>query len=102
MTNLGVVAGGHGVTAHLQRLIQQVTQLDFLVADDTGIGGLAALVAGGEVVHDLLAEVLLEIENLMGKAQKVGHMACVPNAILSSAGSEEGHGETQQAVPLGL
>ena len=71
----GVMAGGHGVRALVQRPVQQGTELDLPVAVNAGIGCAAVGVGPHKPVHDPLAEQIAQVQHHMGNPHAGGHGA---------------------------
>ena len=72
----GVMAGGDEIGPDAVGIVEQLAELQPVVADDAGIGGAA----GGVFVHEIVddpAELVLEIEGIKRDVEPIGHAAGV-------------------------
>ena len=81
------MARRHDVGAEIASGVEEIGELDRLVAGDTGDRRLAGDIALGEQVDDLLAEPRLVVEYVMGDAETGGHVAGVVNVAPGTAGT---------------
>ena len=86
-----IVTGRQRVGAQVAGGVQQVAELDPLVAADTGDRRFAAQVAVGEIVHHALREPVLVIEDVMGDADPVGHLPRIVDVLAGAARSLAAH-----------
>src|SRR5689334_12503973 len=63
---LHVMAGSHNVGTELARRLQQVPELDRLVAFDAGDWRLAGEISLNEIIHHVFLELAFVVENVMG------------------------------------
>ena len=80
-----VVTGGDSVETQGHRAVQQCRELDFLVAAQARVGGLAMLVGPHEVVNDLFFEPVRKIPHVKRDAQVVAHAARVSGVLERAA-----------------
>src|SRR6185503_6638233 len=83
---LDVVPGGERIRSQLQGGVEQVGELDLLVAGDAGDGRLARRVAVGEGLDHAGPEARLVVQNVVGNAEPVGHPAGVVDVLAGAAG----------------
>ena len=76
---LDVMAGRHAVG------FQQVAELDPLVAADAGNWRRAGQIGVGEFVDDRFAELVLVIQDIMGKAHAFGHATGIVDVLARAA-----------------
>jgi hypothetical protein len=81
------VARGHAIGVEVLRRFQQVLELHPFVAADAGHRRGAGEVAVGEFVDHRLAEGVLVVEHVMGKAHLLGHAAGVVDVAARAAGA---------------
>jgi hypothetical protein len=81
-----VVAGRQRVGAEVLRGLQEVRELDGLVAGDAGDRGFAGDVAVGKAVHDLLLEAAFIVEHVVRDADLLGRPAGVVDVDARAAG----------------
>ena len=108
----GVMAGGHAAGAKLLRPLLQGGEFQVAVALRAGVGGVAALVGGNEVVDDVPGERLLEVGHVKGDAQLTGDPPRIGNVVQRAAGLvmpldgfravPQLHGDADALVPLGV
>ena len=67
--------------------LQQVVELDLLVAGDAGDRRLALEIAVGERAHHRLGEARLVVEHVMRDLQRVGHAARILDVLAGAAGA---------------
>ena len=82
-----VVARRHGFGAQIARDIQQVAELDRLIATDAGDRRLALQIRVGELVDHRVLEPAFVIQNIMRDADHVGGQARVMNVLARAAGA---------------
>ncbi len=80
-----VVAGGQRVGAELARGLQQVGELDGLVARDAGDRRLAGHVALRERIDHRLAEALFVVEHVVRNAERLGDAARIVDVLAGAA-----------------
>ena len=106
-----VVAGGQRVGAELVGRLQQVGELDGLVAGNAGDRRLAGDVAFGERVDHRLAEALFVVEHEMGDAEGFRNAPGVVDVLAGAAGAGamdrgavvvklQGHADDVISLPL--
>src|SRR5207253_6087876 len=76
-----VVAGRQKIGAQRQRLAQEETELDRLVAANAGIGRTSLQVRLREGVDDGRPKVVLEVQDVIGNSQPVGDAAGVLDRV---------------------
>jgi len=81
------VAGGHGLGAQLAGHVQQVAELDRLVAADARHRRLAAEIGVGEILDHLLLEAALIVEDVVRDADGVGGRARIVDVLAGAAGA---------------
>ena len=79
------MAGRQNVGAEIARGIEEVGELDVLVAGDAGHGRLAGRIALGEGIDHLLAELALVIEHIMRNAEARRDLAGVVDVLACAA-----------------
>ncbi len=79
--------GGEGVGAELAGGLQEVGELDRLVAGDARHRSLAGGIAVGEAVDHRLAEALLVVEDIVRDAEGLGDAAGVVDVLAGAAGA---------------
>ncbi len=84
---LHVMAGGEAVGAEVARGVEQVAELDPLVAADAGDRRFAAHIRIREVVDHRLAEAAFVIQHVMRDAQTLGHLAGIMDILPGAAGA---------------
>ena len=82
-----VMAGRQHLGAEIARSLEQVAELDRLVAFDTGHRRLAGHVALGEAVDHRLLEAALIVEHVMRNADALGDRAGVVDIAAGAAGA---------------
>ena len=82
-----VVSRGNAVKAEDESALQHFVKFNIAVAENAGIGSFAVYIALGEPVHDLGAEQVLEIENMVVYTKLVTDAACVLNVGERAAGT---------------
>ena len=82
-----IVAGREAGRPKIPRGLQQVAELDRLVAADTGDRGFAAQITVGEIVDHAFAEPAFIVEDVMRNPQALGHVAGVVNVLPGAAGA---------------
>ena len=87
LANPGIVPGYHIVTAQNPGPIQQSLELQVPVAVNTGVGGQTGLVAADKFLYDFLFKSFLEIKDVVGNSQPVGHAAGILYIVQGTAGS---------------
>ncbi len=75
------------VGAEILGRLEEIRELDLLVAGDAGDRRLAGNVALGEWLDHLFAEALLVIEHVMGNAEPRGDVARVVDVLTGAAGA---------------
>src|SRR5581483_2378482 len=80
-----VVPGGERIGLELARRLEQLVELDLLVADHAWDRGLAGHVALGERLHDGRSEALLVVEHIVGDAEPVGDAARIMDVLAGTA-----------------
>ena len=75
--NPGIVAGGNGVAAHERRPVIEPPELQIAVAVNAGIGGAPLLIGLRKAIHHLAAELIGEVEHIVGHIQLISHAAGV-------------------------
>ena len=81
------MAGRQRVGAEVARGLEQVGELDRLVAGDAGHRRLAGEVAVGEAVDHRLAEAALVVEHVVRNAERLGDAARVVDVLAGAAGA---------------
>ncbi len=82
-----IVAGRQGLGAEIAGGLQQVVELDRLVAAHTGDRGLAAQIGVGELLDHRLAKPALIVEHIVGDADGLGGGARIVNVLARAAGA---------------
>ena len=82
---LDVMAGREHVRAELARRLQEIAELDLLVAGDARHGRLAGRVAVGELAHDGGGEACLVIEHVVGDAERCGNAPRIVDVLPRAA-----------------
>ena len=82
---LDVVTRRHAVRAQIARDLQQVAELDRLVAAHAGDRGRAHEIGVGEILNHGVAEVALVIQNVMREADGLGHTARIIDVLARAA-----------------
>ena len=82
-----IMAGGERRGAELLGGLQQVAELDLLIAGDARHRRLAGEIAVGERVHHVLREPRLIVEHVMGNAESLRHAAGILNVLAGAAGA---------------
>ena len=86
-----IVAGRQRFGAQVAGRVQQVAELDPLVAADAGDRRFAAQVAVGEIVHHALRKAVLVIEDVVGNADPVGYLPRIVDVLAGAARSLAAH-----------
>ena len=103
------MAGGERVRAEVARHVEQVGELDLLVAGHAGNWGFAVDIGLREGVDHLGAEARLVIEHVMGNADPRRRLAGVENILARAAGAGavagfalvvELHGDADDVIAL--
>jgi hypothetical protein len=81
------VAGGHGLGAQVAGHVQQVAELDGLVAAHAGDRRLAAQIGVGEVLDHLLLEAAFVVQDVVRDADPLGRHAGVHDVLAGAAGA---------------
>ncbi len=87
-----VVTGGQFLGAQFHRHVEEILELDLLVAGHARDRRLAGHVAVGEARHHLFGEAALVIEDVVGNADEVGYAACILDVLTGAAGAFAGNG----------
>ena len=87
---LDIMACRQRIGAKIHGSLQQIAELDGLIAGHAGDGRLAGEISVGKGVDDRLAEILLIVENIMGHAEMIGHATGVANVLPRAAGAGPG------------
>ena len=82
-----IMAGGQRLGAQLARGVQQVGELDLLIAAHAGDRGFAAHIAVGEILDHLLAEAAFVIQHIVGNADLRGDALGVIDVRAGAAGA---------------
>jgi hypothetical protein len=80
-----VVARGQVVGAQPPRIVEQIVEADVTVALQAGVGRHAAAVAVDEKIHHVTLEGLLDVDQVKGNAQFLGHPPRVVDALQAAA-----------------
>ena len=80
-----IVAGGQRLGAQVAGDLQQVTELDRLIAADARHRRLAAQIGVGEVLHHRVAEAALVVQHIVGHAHRLGGHARIVNVLAGAA-----------------
>ena len=91
----GIVPGRQVVCTHAARVVEQIVEADVAIAGDAWIGREAVRILGDERVDDELLERLLDVDQVEGNAQLVGHPARVVYAVQATAFVGRGLAGTQ-------
>jgi hypothetical protein len=86
-----VVTGRQHVGVEVARGLQEIGELDRLVAGDTGYRGFAGKIGIGEVVDHRLAEAAFIVEHVMGNAQRLADAARIVDILAGAAGAGLAH-----------
>ena len=86
-----IVAGRQAVGVQVARGLQQVGELDDLVAADTGQRRLAAQVAVGEIVDHALPEARFVVQHIVRKPRPLGDPAGIADVLPCAAGARPAH-----------
>ena len=81
----GVVAGGEQVAVEGGEPVEEGAVLDVLVAAGAGVGGAAGGVLVDEGIDDVLAEGVLEVEDVVADAELAGDAAGVVDILDATA-----------------
>jgi hypothetical protein len=76
-----------GPAGPASRGLEQVAELDALIAAHAGDRGFAGEIGIGEILHHRLAEAALVIEHVMGDADAIGDAAGVVDVLPGAAGA---------------
>jgi hypothetical protein len=87
------LAGCHGRCAQIPGHVDQIVELDRLVATDAGNRGLAAQIGVSEILHHRLAKPAFVIEHIVGDADRLGRHARVEDVLTGAAGALLGQGD---------
>jgi hypothetical protein len=82
-----VVPGRERIGAEVQGELEQVLELDPLVAANAGDGRASGGVAVGEILNHRRPETLLEVEHVMRDVETLGDQARVPDVLAGAAGA---------------
>ncbi len=82
-----IVAGGQGRGAQVAGHLQQVAELDRLVAAHAGDRRLAAQIGVGEILDHRVAEAAFVVEHIVGDADGLGGGAGVEDVLAGAAGA---------------
>src|SRR6185437_8042994 len=118
VADAGVMAGGDFIGADLTGGGEELVELDRRVAQAARHGRAAGGVGGGEGAYYVLFEAILEVDDIVGDAQRLGHAtgivdiverATAPASALAHAGRARQtalipklHGEADDVAPLGV
>src|SRR5688500_3175040 len=81
------MAGGERRGAKLLSGLQQVAELDLLIAGDARYRSLAGEIAVGKRAHHVSREPRLIVEAVMGDAESLRHAAGILNVLSGAAGA---------------
>ena len=81
------MAGGERIRAELLRGLEEVGELDRLVAGDAGHRRLARGIAVGEAVDHRVPEALLVVEGIVRNAERLGDAAGIVDVLAGAAGA---------------
>src|ERR1700722_18414698 len=84
-SNTRIMAGGDGLRTEGLGFPQERTKLDLLVADDARIGRAAALVFGRKIIHDLAAESVDLIDDVVRDVERVRDHAGIRHRLRPAA-----------------
>ena len=85
-----IVTGRNPVRPHARRQIEERVELDGAVAERTGDGGAAGHVLVDEGPDDVRFEALLEVHDVVGNAEFLGHIAGVVDIVEIAAAPARG------------
>lgn len=83
--HIGIVAGGDKLAVELVGPAQQRVPFDVGIAEDAGVGRTTFQVFVGEMVDDIVAELIPDVEDVVRKTQLNGHVAGVVDAVEAAA-----------------
>ena len=81
----GVMARGDVIAAERLGLFPEIAELELLVAHHARIRRPAGLVFAGEIIDDQALELIRFIDDVMRKAQRVGHAARIGHGLRPAA-----------------
>ena len=84
------MTGRQFLGAQFYRHVEEILELDLLIAGHARDRRLAGHVAVGEARHHLFGEAALVIEDVVGDADEVGDAACILDVLTSAAGAFAG------------
>ncbi len=87
LAQLNVVAGRQRLRAEIARRLEQVVELDLLIAGHARDRRLAGDVAVGKGMHDRVGEAALVVEHVMRNAELLRDPARVLNVLAGAAGA---------------
>ena len=111
LPQLGIVARGDEAAVHLIGPLEQGLPLDMGIAEHTGVGRATGQVLLYEVVDDIIAKFLPDIDDKVVKTEVHGHLAGIIDAVQAAAarllfGAAAGgiipclHGDPHHLIPL--
>ena len=86
------MTGGQFLGAQFHRHVEEILELDLLVAGHARDRRLAGHVAVGKARHYLFSEAALVIEDVVWDADEVGDAACILDVLTGAAGAFAGNG----------
>ena len=92
LLNPGIVAGHHVANAQFPGPTVHPVEFQVAVAVNAGIGCTAPLISRYKPIHDLPAEVLFEVEHVVGHPQPGRHSPGILYILQGTAGSGTGYG----------
>src|SRR5262249_9118719 len=81
-----IMTGSERRGAELLRGLQQILELDLLVADHARHRRLAGKIAVGELAHDSLGEPRLVIEDIVRNAERLRHVSGILDILAGATG----------------
>ena len=82
-----IVARRHGLGAQVAGDVQQVAELDRLIAADAGDRGLALQIGVGELIDHSVLEPALVVQDIVGNADHLGGQTGVVDVLARTAGA---------------
>jgi len=111
LADAGIVTGDEAVAAEFAHLLHEDVELDEFIALDAGVGSSALGVFVDEIVDDRLAELVLEVHDVMGDSQNASDSTGVLDRAEATATGVAGvclallpylHGEANDVVAAAL